>query len=71
MAWSEQTVASMIVNPFYAITIADMLCVDHQPLVTKEQWVSANKNLIKEMGAEKWLRTLLDVLETGGPSVPR
>ena len=55
-----------VINPFYAVTCAETLCVPHPPLVTKEQWIQANRALMNQMGVEPWLRRLLEVLETGG-----
>ena len=63
---SEDTIQQLVINPFYAVNIAEGLCARHPPMVTKEEWVQANARLIGEMGAEAWLRRLLDVLETGG-----
>ncbi len=62
----ENTIREVVINPFYAVTIAETLCAPHPPLVTKEQWVRANIALMNEVGVEPWLRQLLEVLETGG-----
>ena len=68
--WTEEDVARMIVNPFYAITIDQTLCLDHEPLVTRDEWVMANVKAIRELGAERYLRLLLDVLEGNYPASP-
>jgi hypothetical protein len=36
---------------------------DHDTLVSEEQWVKASANLIREIGAEKFLRLLLENLK--------
>ena len=66
MSWREDAVKQLLINPFYAVNIAEPLCVRHVPLVSTEEWVAANTRPIQEIGAEVWLRRLLDVLETGG-----
>jgi hypothetical protein len=58
-------VAAMLANPFYAIEIDPNLTVPHQPLVSEDQWVAANIQLIKELGAESYLRNLLSILKGG------
>jgi hypothetical protein len=40
-----------------------MFCVDHEPMVTEEQWIKANIEVIKELGSEKWLKNLLENLK--------
>lgn len=54
-------------NPFYAVTFDPGLFGDHEPLVSKEQWITANVRLIKEMGAEAYVRQLLEILEGNYP----
>ena len=66
MRWTEDDVARVVINPIYAVNIAPSLAVEHPTLVGKDDWVRANANLIGELGAEAWLRLLLEVLETGG-----
>ena len=56
-----------IINPSLAVTISERLQGDHQPLVTRDQWIEANVKQIREVGPNKWLWRLLKVLETGGP----
>ncbi len=63
---NQGDITNILINPFYCITIHPMLCAEHPPLVSKDQWVKANVNTIKQIGAEAFLRRLLDVLETGG-----
>jgi hypothetical protein len=56
-----------IINPSLVVRISARLEGDHPPLVTREQWLQANVKLMYELGSEKWLERLLNVLETGGP----
>lgn len=50
-------------NPFYAINIHPSHCEEHKPLVTEEMWIQAGVQSIKEGGAEKYLRNLLENLK--------
>lgn len=58
-----------IINPSLATRFSNRLKGDHEPLVTREQWIHANTKLIKEIGSNKWLWKLLETLETGGLEV--
>jgi hypothetical protein len=52
----------ILANPYYAIVITKALSEEHEPLVSEEDWIKANAKLIEEIGAEEWLRRLLDTL---------
>lgn len=57
------------INPSLIVVISPRLRGDHQPIITREMWIQANAKAIRELGVDKWLWRLLDVLETGGSSV--
>lgn len=61
--FTEEHLQRIIINPFYAITIASQLTEEHEPTMDETEWVRANAALMEEMGAARWLRQLLDVLE--------
>jgi hypothetical protein len=61
--FTEDNVQRIILNPFYAITVASQLTEEHELPMGEAEWVRANASLMGEMGAERWLRQLLDVLE--------
>lgn len=61
--FTEDNLQRIIINPFYAITVASRLTEEHEPPMGEAEWVQANASLMKEMGSEPWLRQLLDVLE--------
>lgn len=51
-------------NPFYCLPqIAEIFVQEHEPLITEEQWISANARIIEEIGSEKWLALLLENLK--------
>src|SRR5437868_15204694 len=61
--FTEDNLQRIIINPFYAITFAPQLTEEHEPPTGEAEWVQANASLMREMGSERWLRQLLDVLE--------
>lgn len=61
--FTEDNLQRIIINPFYAITVAPQLTEEHEPAMSEAEWVQANASLMREMGSERWLRHLLDVLE--------
>ena len=65
--WTPGDVTSMIANPFYAITIDEGLTLPHEPMISEDDWIKANVNLIKELGPEPYLRNLLSVLKGNYP----
>src|SRR5947209_9790275 len=50
------------INPFQAVNIDPLFAAEHPPLIEREMWVDVNVMQIRNMGAEGWLRQLLDVL---------
>ena len=65
MEWTADKVAAQVINPFYAITIAEDLTIEHEPLISREVWIEANTKLLGELGVRAWLEKLLTVLEKG------
>jgi hypothetical protein len=61
--FTDDNLRRIIINPFYAITVAPQLTEEHEPPMGEAEWVQANASLMGEMGSERWLRQLLDVLE--------
>jgi hypothetical protein len=61
--FTEDDLQRIIMNPFYAITVAPQLTEECEPAMDEAEWVQANASLMREMGSERWLRQLLDVLE--------
>lgn len=61
--FAEDNLQRIMMNPFYVVTVASQLTTEHDPPMGETEWVQANASLIKDIGAEKWIRQLLDVLE--------
>jgi hypothetical protein len=57
--FTEDSLRRIIINPFYAITVASQLTEEHEPAMDEAEWVRTNATLIGEIGAASWL---LDVL---------
>jgi hypothetical protein len=65
--WTPGDVTAMIANPFYAIEIDEDLVVPHEPMISEDEWVKANVQLINELGSEAYLRNLLSILKGNYP----
>jgi hypothetical protein len=65
--WTPGDVTGMIANPFYAITIDKGLTLPHEPMISEDDWIKANVELISELGPELYLRNLLSVLKGNYP----
>lgn len=61
--WTPDDIQRITANPIYAISISPNLAIEHEPLISEGKWIAANAQLIKELGAEKYLWLLLDVLK--------
>ncbi len=56
-------IRKILAQPYYAINISPSLFGEHEPLVTKEEWIKCAILSIKKMGPEKFLNDLLESLE--------
>lgn len=57
--FTEDSVQRIIINPFYAISVAVQLTRAHEPTLGESEWVRVNAALIDAMGGGQWF----DVLE--------
>lgn len=60
----EKETKDLFINPYYAITMAPVLATEHEPMVSEEQWIKVNLELMEQMGNEAWLKQLLTTLKT-------
>jgi hypothetical protein len=58
---SSDNMQGVLLNPFYAIDLAEELFAE-KPMVAKEDWVLTNTKLIDDQGEEVWLTSLLNTL---------
>ena len=61
--FTEDNLQRILINPFYAITVVPQLTTEHDPPMSEAEWIQANASLIREVGTERWLKRLLEVLE--------
>ncbi len=66
LAYDRETEISKIIDPSQVIGVSTRLKGEHEPIFENADWVTANQKAMEEVGVEKWLWTLLHVLETGG-----
>ncbi len=59
---TEDDVSLMLANPFYCINIHPMLALEHQTMVSEEQWIAAALVQIKE-DPQEFLKNLLRSLK--------
>ncbi|MGW6698751.1 hypothetical protein [Nocardia sp. NPDC055049] len=60
--WVPDDIARLMINPIYAIEIAEDLAFPHEPMFSEEEWIAVNLRTLAEIGPEAYLRTLLDIL---------
>jgi hypothetical protein len=58
----EDQLKQQLINPYYAINFDPDFAIEHAPIVSESQWVSANVRLIDELGSKEWLERLLTAL---------
>ena len=62
--FTEQELSKIVANPFYCLSsVHPIFAQDHEPLISEEMWIGAAAAAIKDMGAEKFLRLLLENLK--------
>ena len=62
--FTEQELLKIVANPFYCLSAVHPIFAQvHEPLISEEMWVGAAAAAIKDMGAEKFLRLLLENLK--------
>ena len=61
-------VTGIVGNPFYAINIAPVLAQPHPPLISEQEWITANIKLIEDLGPEAYLHNLLSILKGNYPT---
>jgi hypothetical protein len=59
---------ALVINPYYAVSFHPGLFGEHKPPVTEAQWIEANRKLLADLGDERYLRLLLDVLKGSDPA---
>jgi len=61
-------VTGIVANPFYAINIAPVLAEPHPPLISEQEWITANIKLIEDLGPKAYLQNLVSILNGNYPT---
>lgn len=66
-AMTEDDLKHLFANPFYAITVHEDWTVQHEPILSPEQWVAVNVKLVEtgEQTIEELLMRILVILGGG------
>ena len=61
---TEENIKRIFANPFYCIGEIDpSITIEHKPLITEDIWIKVGVKLISEIGAEEYLKHLLENLK--------
>lgn len=60
---TEGDIERILSNPFYCIQVDETFSLKHKPLISEEDWIKGGARLIKEIGAEEYLKHLLENLK--------
>ncbi len=60
--FTEDSLRRIIINPSQAVNIDPLFATEHPPLIWREKWIDVNVMQLRDLGAEGWLRQLLNVL---------
>jgi len=62
--FTVQDLKRLFANPFYCINIHPQFGLEHECLVSREDWVKSAKNSISQNGLDEFLENLLDALQS-------
>jgi hypothetical protein len=61
--FTEEEISKIVANPFYCLSsVHSIFAQDHETLISEEMWIGAAV-AVKDVGAEKFLRLLLENLK--------
>jgi len=66
--WTPADLPAALGNPFYAINIDPSLAERHPPILSEDDWVTANVRTLMKIGPEPYLRNLLSILKGNYPT---
>jgi hypothetical protein len=62
--FTEEEISKIVANPFYCLSrVHPIFAQHHETLITEDAWIGAAAAVVKDMGAEKFLRLLLENLK--------
>ena len=56
-------ISGMLAQPFYAINFSESLFGDHEPMISEDEWIKVQIQLLKEMTQEEYFKELLKALK--------
>ena len=59
----EDLAVRLLSNPVYAVKISPTVCMPLEPLISEDDFIKAGVKLIEDIGAESYLRNLLENLK--------
>jgi len=64
MNLEKKDIEKILTNPFYCLPkINKIFLYKHKPIITEEQFIKSGEKLIEEIGARKYIKTLLENLK--------
>lgn len=64
MKLEKKDIEKILTNPFYCLPkINKIFLYEHETIITEEQFIEAGEQLIKEIGARKYIKALLENLK--------
>lgn len=61
---TQKELQQMFANPFYCLKEVDPIFImKHEPLVSEKEWIKSGAKVIDEIGAEKFLKMVLENLK--------
>jgi hypothetical protein len=58
-----EEVRRILANPFYCVNISEAVAMQHELMISEEEWIKAAVQSINEIGVENFLRELLENLK--------
>lgn len=64
MKLEEKDIKKIFTNPFYCLPkISKVFLYKHEQIITEEQFIKVGEKLIKEIGARRYIKLLLENLK--------
>lgn len=61
---TDEEISKIVANPFYCLSsVNPIFAQHHETLISEEMWIEAAAAAVEDMGAEKFLRLLLENLK--------
>jgi len=62
--FTDEEISKIVANPFYCLSsVNPIFAQHHETLISEEMWIEAAAAAVQNMGAERFLRLLLENLK--------